>query len=153
MTPWGSRFTSDAQGSRPGRADVLEARPRSSTPGAFSFELDEQGVALQIVGSSRPLVGIRNLNCFDFEAGGFDASHEVGRSMTVNGTDDPEAEVFFTIGGGSVGFESDELPGVFPMTGEGEDFACVSADTWCVTFSVRESTFGDSFLMTLLELR
>jgi hypothetical protein len=120
--------------------------------GASSFTLEEGGPALAIQGSSRPLVGIRGLDYFDFEDGGYDVFEELPRSMTVNGVLDEEAELGFTIGGGEVDFDTDALPELFPMQGQSEDdFACMGG-AYCVTFSVAESTFGDSFLMTLHEL-
>lgn len=70
--------------------------------------------------------------------------------MTVNGALDTSAEVRFTIGAGAVDFSDDALPESFPYSGTTEaDFACVQTDDYCVTFSVSESTHGDSFLMAL----
>ncbi len=121
--------------------------------GGFTMTLEGEGTPLEVVGSTRPVVGIRNLDYFDFEDGGWDVVEEVERYLTVNGQEDQEADLFFTIGGGSVDLGSDELPEVFPMTGTSEDdFACVSQDSYCITFSLGESTFGDSFLMRVLEL-
>jgi hypothetical protein len=122
--------------------------------GGFSFGLEGEGTALDIEGSGRPLVGIRGLDWFDFEDGGFDVFHEVERYVLVNGDLDEEADIDFTIGGGEVDFVSDELPETFPMFGSSEDdFACVGGATYCVTFAIGESSFGDSFLMFLHELR
>jgi hypothetical protein len=122
--------------------------------GGFSFSLEGEGTALDIEGSGRPLVGIRGLDYFDFEDGGYDAFHEVERYVVVNGEGDEEADIGFTIGGGEVDFDSDALPEIFPLTGSTEeDFACMPGPSYCVTFSIGESTFGDTFLMSLHELQ
>jgi hypothetical protein len=122
--------------------------------GAFSFALEGPGTALEIQGSVRPVVGIRGLDWFDFEDGGYDVFEDVARYLTVNGEQDQEADLFFTIGSGAVDFDSDDLPAVFPMSGTSyDDFACMGGATYCVTFSVGESTFGDTFLMRLLALQ
>lgn len=121
--------------------------------GAFQLALDGAGTALQITGSTRPMVGIRGLDYFDFEDGGYDVFEEVERTVTVNGVADAEAVVDFTIGGGEVDFATDDLPEVFPMTGTSPDaFDCMSGTDFCVTYAVGESDFGDSFLMELLSL-
>lgn len=123
---------------------------RFTDRGAFNVTLEPGGTDLSVVGSSRPVAGIRNLDYFDFEDGGRDMSNDLTRYLTVNGAEDEEAEVRFTIGGGEVDFPSDALPEQFPMTGSSsEDFDCVQSTDFCVTFSIHESTFGDSFLMRL----
>ncbi len=121
--------------------------------GAFDFTLEGDGTPLAIVGSTRPMVGIRGLDYFDFEDGGYDVFEEVERYVTVNGELDEEADIFFTVGGGELDFDSDALPESFPMSGSSyDDFACM-AGAYCVTFSIGESTFGDTFLMRLHELQ
>jgi len=122
--------------------------------GAFSFALDDpigdEVVELQIAGSTRPMVGIRDLDYFDFEDGGYDVFEEVARYVTVNSALDHEAIVDFTIGSGPTDFVEDLLPAAFPYAGTSEtEFDCVQASDYCVTFAVKESTFGDSFLMAL----
>lgn len=126
--------------------------------GAFSFVLDAPTgaatVSLEIVGSTRPLVGIRDLDYFDFDDGGHDVFNDVDRFVSVNGTVAMAAEIRFTIGAGAEDFSDDALPANFPYSGTSKaDFACVQPDENCVTFWVSESAHGDSFLMALHMLK
>jgi hypothetical protein len=130
----------------------------SRETGAFSFELDApsagQTVSLRVAGSTRPMVRIRALDYFDFDDGGYDLFEDVDRYLKIDGAVDEEAEVHFTIGAGSEDFADYSLPEVFPYSGESEsDFACVNPEDYCVTFSISESTHGDSFLMVLHSLQ
>lgn len=111
-------------------------------------------MSLEIAGSTRPLIGIRNLDYFDFEDGGHDVFNDVDRFVTINGTLDTDAEIRFTIGAGVVDFSDDALPKSFPYSGASKaDFACVQTDDHCATFSVAESSHAGSFLMALHTLQ
>ena len=125
--------------------------------GGFEFRLEAKP-GLTVVGSTKPVVRIANLDYFYFEDGGEDwvDGQTVHRTMQADGKDRSDVTTWFAIGDGSVDFASDDLPETFPMQGdEAADFACMGGvdDDFCVTFSVRdESENGGTFLMSLSTL-